>query len=57
METKQSSVVEWVETYTNELYTWALHKVSDKELAKDLIQDTFLVAAETVLQKHGCFQF
>lgn len=35
-----------VETYTSELYSWALYKVSDVELAKDLVQDTFLAAAE-----------
>lgn len=36
----------WVEEYTAELYSWAVHKVSDSELAKDLVQDTFLAAAE-----------
>lgn len=40
------TVSQWVETYTSELYFWAFHKVSDSELAKDLVQDTFLVAAE-----------
>ncbi len=40
------SLSEWVENYTKDLYSWALHKVSDRELAKDLVQDTFLVAAE-----------
>lgn len=37
---------EWVNTYTSDLYSWAFHKVSDSELAKDLVQDTFLAAAE-----------
>ena len=37
---------EWVESYTAELYSWAYHKVSYSELAKDLVQDTFLAAAE-----------
>lgn len=37
---------QWVETYTSDLYSWAFHKVSDSELAKDLVQDTFLAAAE-----------
>ncbi|MFC2101829.1 sigma-70 family RNA polymerase sigma factor [Bacteroidota bacterium] len=40
------SLSEWVQTYTRDLYSWALHKVSDSELAKDLVQDTFLVASE-----------
>jgi RNA polymerase sigma-70 factor (TIGR02943 family) len=39
---------EWVELYTRELYSWALNKVSDKELAEDLVQDTFLAAAEKI---------
>ena len=39
---------ELVETHTQELYSWALYKVSDQELAKDLVQDTFLAAAEKI---------
>ncbi len=42
------NLTEMVETYTSELYSWALHKVSDSELAKDLVQDTFLAAAEKI---------
>ena len=30
------------------MYSWALYKVSDTELAKDLVQDTFLAAAEKI---------
>ena len=36
----------WVNQHTDALYSWAFHKVSDSELAKDLVQDTFLAAAE-----------
>jgi RNA polymerase sigma-70 factor (ECF subfamily) len=36
----------WVETYTKDLYFWAFHKVSNAELAQDLVQDTFLAALE-----------
>jgi RNA polymerase sigma-70 factor (TIGR02943 family) len=39
---------EWVEIYLNDLYSWAFHKVSDSELASDLVQDTFLAAAEKI---------
>lgn len=39
---------ELVEQHTQELYSWALHKVSDSELAKDLVQDTFLAATEKI---------
>jgi RNA polymerase sigma-70 factor (ECF subfamily) len=38
----------WVEKYTQELYSWALHKISDSELAADLVQETFLAAAEKI---------
>ncbi|MBE0653170.1 MAG: sigma-70 family RNA polymerase sigma factor [Bacteroidales bacterium] len=45
---KTASLTDWVEAYTSDLYSWALHKVSDPELAKDLVQDTFLAAAEKI---------
>lgn len=44
---------EWVGSYTNDLYSWAIYKVSDPELAKDLIQDTFLAAAEKLASFRG----
>lgn len=44
----KNNLNEWVEEYTDDLYSWALHKVSDVELAKDLVQETFLAAAEKV---------
>ncbi len=47
-QTSTSRLSEWVELHTAELYSWALHKVSDPELAGDLVQDTFLAAAEKV---------
>jgi len=37
---------EWVEKYTDNMYSWAFHKVSNAELAADLVQDTFLAATE-----------
>jgi RNA polymerase sigma-70 factor (TIGR02943 family) len=42
-----------VETYTNDLYSWAYYKVSDAELAKDLVQETFLAAAEKIFAFKG----
>ncbi|MCU0440858.1 MAG: sigma-70 family RNA polymerase sigma factor [Bacteroidia bacterium] len=35
---------EWVKEYTKEMFNWAFKKVSDKTLAEDLVQDTFLAA-------------
>ena len=46
--TTQTSLSKWVDEYTSDLYSWAFYKVSDAELAKDLVQDTFLAAAEKI---------
>lgn len=39
---------DWVEQHTGDLYSWAVHKISDIEQAKDLVQDTFLAAAAQI---------
>jgi len=47
MVSKQTkNLSDWVNEYAEGLLSWALHKVSDPELAKDLVQDTFLAASE-----------
>lgn len=43
-----SDLTPWVEKYTDELYRRALYKVNDPELAKDLVQETFLAAVRGV---------
>lgn len=43
-----NNLSQWVETYTADLYSWAFRKVSNSEFAKDLVQDTFLAAAEKI---------
>ncbi len=35
-----------VNTFTDDLYNWAYYKTSNIDIAKDLVQDTFLVASE-----------
>ncbi len=45
---KSTNLPQWVEQYSGDLYSWALHKLSDRELAGDLVQDTFLAAAEKI---------
>lgn len=40
------NIAQLVNQYTDELFSWASYKVSDTELAKDLVQDTFLAATE-----------
>jgi len=44
--TQNDILTEWVENYTQDLFSWAFHKVSNAETASDLVQDTFLAAAE-----------
>ncbi|MDB4583088.1 sigma-70 family RNA polymerase sigma factor [Draconibacterium sp.] len=46
MNSNKENLSQWVETYTENLFSWAFHKVSNAELARDLVQDTFLAAAE-----------
>lgn len=43
---KSQTIREWVEAYTDELFQWAHHKTSNRELAEDLVQDTFLSAVK-----------
>jgi len=49
----ESSLSNWVENYAKDMFSWAYHKVSEIELAKDLVQDTFLVAAEKIEKFKG----
>lgn len=34
----------WVNQFSDALYSWALYKTSSKEIAEDLVQDTFMSA-------------
>lgn len=42
--TKDKTFNQWVNTYSDELFSWAYHKTSSKEMAEDLVQETFLSA-------------
>lgn len=42
----EQQLEEWINTYSADLYQWAFRKVSNSELAKDLVQDTFMAVAE-----------
>jgi len=46
MSSSKENLSQWVEKYTGDMLSWAFHKVSNIELARDLVQDTFLAAAE-----------
>jgi len=43
----------WVELYSDKMYTWAFYKTSNKEIAEDLVQDTFLVAFQSIQKFEG----
>jgi RNA polymerase sigma-70 factor (ECF subfamily) len=53
MQKEENQLSHWVEEYIHDLYSWAVHKVSDNETAKDLVQDTFLAAAEKISDFKG----
>lgn len=37
---------EWIDLYSDQLYSWAFYKTSRKETAEDLVQDTFVAAMQ-----------
>ena len=43
----------WVEAYSDKLYSWCLHKTSSKEIAEDLVQDTFMAAFQAINKFEG----
>lgn len=49
----KESVIEWVNQYGDELFSWALFKVGDKQIAEDLVQETFMSAVLSVTSFEG----
>lgn len=47
MEKNHKQINEWINTYTEDLVSWTMHKISDAESAKDIVQDTFLAVANS----------
>ena len=45
---KNAQLTSWVKEYTRDMLSWARHKVTDPATAEDLVQDTFLAAAEQI---------
>jgi RNA polymerase sigma-70 factor (TIGR02943 family) len=43
----------WVENYADYLYAYAITRIRDEELARDLVQETFLAALERVDKFEG----
>lgn len=44
----KSEFAEWVNSYSDRLYSWAVHKTSSKEVAEDLVQETFYAAFKSL---------
>jgi RNA polymerase sigma-70 factor (TIGR02943 family) len=45
---EETNVKEWVNDYADYLYRYALCRVSDEESARELVQETFLAALESL---------
>ena len=45
--TKRNEVSAWVNSYGDNLYTHAYFKTSSKEIAEDLVQETFVAAFQS----------
>lgn len=52
-ENSKTAVAQWVHQFSDELYSWAYFKTSSKEVAEDLVQDTFLAAFQKIDQFEG----
>jgi len=50
---ENKNISKWVNDFTTELYDWAYFKTSSAVTAEDLVQDTFLVAAEKIDSFNG----
>ena len=43
----------WVDAYSDKLYSWCLYKINNKEIAEDLVQDTFMSAFQSINKFEG----
>jgi RNA polymerase sigma-70 factor (ECF subfamily) len=43
----------WVATHADALYAYALHRLDDEDLCRDLVQETFLAALEKISEFRG----
>lgn len=46
--TSKNNFDQWVNAFSDDLYSWALYKTSSKETAEDLVQDTFMAAYHNI---------
>lgn len=52
-ENKKVQFTTLVNQYSDTLYSWALHKTSNKEIAEDLVQETFMAAYSAIANFKG----
>lgn len=43
----------WVNAYSDKMYSWCLYKTNSKEIAEDLVQDTFMAAFQSIKKYEG----
>ncbi len=53
MMASQDDIISLVKTYTKDLYSYVINKVPQKEVAEDLVQDTFLSAWQSYKNYKG----
>ncbi|MBT8291165.1 MAG: sigma-70 family RNA polymerase sigma factor [Muriicola sp.] len=53
MKPRQLEPDSWVDTHADYLFNYAISRVSDQEIAKDLIQDTFIAALKSAENYKG----
>lgn len=42
----KEEIVQWFHTYSDDMFRWAYHKTSSREIAEDLVQESFLSAVK-----------
>ncbi|MGN6645362.1 MAG: sigma-70 family RNA polymerase sigma factor [Cytophaga sp.] len=47
MDNASKIIKEWVDEFSSDMFSWAFYKTSNKETAKDLVQETFIAAFES----------
>ena len=53
-ENDQAIVIKsWVDAHSDKLYNWCLYKTNNKEIAEDLVQDTFMAAFQAMNKFEG----
>lgn len=45
---KNTLLSEWIDSYSEYLYSWAYYKTSHRETAEDMVQETFLAACQAI---------